>query len=153
MPKKILDSLIGIQMSRTMLSMKRYLIAEFEASQSPLSFEDWMNLLPLVENGSMSHRDLAHVLGKDKTTISRLVSQWIEKGYVKTEHDTEDQRIKHLTLSKEGKKLHNSLNSVVQKADRGFLKGLEQSEFDLFKKVLTKIQGSLETKKIPSATH
>ena len=130
-------------MSKTMLSMKRYIISEFESVDSAMSFEDWMNLLPLLEENNLSQKDLARILGKDKTTISRLISQWLKNGYVsilKSEHDS---RVNLILMTPKAIKLHKDLQSIVQKADLLFTKSFGKSDIASITSYLKKISENL----------
>lgn len=143
MRKSDINALIGIQMSKTMLSMKRYIISEFESVDSAMSFEDWMNLLPLLEENNLSQKDLARILGKDKTTISRLISQWLKNGYVsilKSEHDS---RVNLILMTPKAIKLHKDLQSIVQKADLLFTKSFGKSDIASITSYLKKISENL----------
>jgi DNA-binding MarR family transcriptional regulator len=68
------SELLGICLADTLVAMKRYLLMSFEKTQAAISFEEWMNLRPLLKQ-AQTQRDLAYHLGKDKTTVSRLLDE------------------------------------------------------------------------------
>lgn len=141
-----LHHLIGIQMSKTMLSMKRHIISEFDKMDSEMSFEDWMNLLPVLDSETISQKDLARILGKDKTTISRLVNQWEKHRFIERLKNTQDQRVNVLQMTKHAKKVHQRLRPLLEEADKDFTKNLSKSEIVQLTKTLEKIRAGLLNK-------
>ncbi|XDD43753.1 MarR family winged helix-turn-helix transcriptional regulator [Leptospira sp. WS60.C2] len=145
-------SYLGIQLSETLLLMRKFLSSEFEAKHIGMRFEEWIQLLPLMEKESINQKGLSDRLAKDKTTISRLVDGWVKKGWVKRIQSPEDKRIFSLKLTPKGKSIWEKGLPVVQNADLVFKKNLKgEDEKDLFL-LLFKIQSSIqfsETKNVP----
>lgn len=141
-----LHQLIGIQMSKTMLSMKRHIIAEFAKVDSEMSFEDWMNLLPVIENETISQKDLAQILGKDKTTISRLINQWEKHQFIERIKSTQDQRVNVLKMTKHAKRIHQKLRPLFDSGDEAFTRNLSKAEVLQLMKTLEKIRAGLRGK-------
>ncbi|MCG6148373.1 MarR family transcriptional regulator [Leptospira levettii] len=145
-------SYLGIHLSETLLLMRKFLANEFETNQVGMRFEEWVQLIPLMEKESLNQKTLSDRLAKDKTTISRLVDGWVKKGWVKRIQSNEDKRSFSLKLTTKGKSIWEKGIPVVREADLVFKKNLsEENEKELFVtlfKIQTSIQFS-ETKNVP----
>ncbi|TGM43026.1 MarR family transcriptional regulator [Leptospira levettii] len=145
-------SYLGIHLSETLLQMRKFLANEFETNRVGMRFEEWVQLIPLMEKESLNQKTLSDRLAKDKTTISRLVDGWVKKGWVKRIQSNEDKRSFSLKLTTKGKSIWEKGIPVVKEADLVFKKNLsEENEKELFVtlfKIQTSIQFS-ETKNVP----
>lgn len=145
-------SYLGIHLSETLLQMRKFLANEFETNRVGMRFEEWIQLIPLMEKESLNQKTLSDRLAKDKTTISRLVDSWVKKGWVKRIQSSEDKRSFSLKLTTKGKSIWEKGIPVVREADLVFKKNLsEENEKELFV-TLFKIQTSIqfaETKNVP----
>jgi len=145
-------SYLGIHLSETLLQMRKFLSNEFEKNRVGMRFEEWIQLIPLMEKESLNQKTLSDRLAKDKTTISRLVDGWVKKGWVKRIQSIEDKRSFSLKFTTKGKSIWEKGIPVVKEADLVFKKNLSQeNEKELFV-TLFKIQTSIQfsaTKNVP----
>lgn len=131
-------------MSETLLLMRRYLANEFAKKGIGMQFDEWMQLLPLVESETMSQKDLSDRLVKDKTTVSRLVDGWVKKTWVKREVSATDKRLYRLRFTKKGKEIWEKGLPIIASADDLFRKDLsDTNEKDLYL-LLFKIQSAVQ---------
>ena len=135
-----LQNLLGIKMSSTLLVMKRLLVKNFEQNKPGINFEEWINLLPLLNEEGLTQKEFSNILGKDKTTISRLISTWEKKGLVKRKLNPNDGRAVRLTPTEKAMRLHRLAEPMVVNMDQVFKSGLSKNELILFWKFLDKIQ-------------
>ncbi|MBP9886580.1 MAG: MarR family transcriptional regulator [Leptospiraceae bacterium] len=135
-----LESLLGIKMSSTLLTMKRLLVKNFEQQKHTISFEEWINLLPLLKEEGLTQKEFAVILGKDKTTVSRLISSWEKKGLVKRKLNPSDKRAVSLIATQKAMQLHSLASPTVIKQDKIFKRGLSNNELNTFIKLLDTIQ-------------
>lgn len=141
---KGISTYLGIHMSDTLLLMRRFLANEFTTKRIGMQFDEWMQLLPLVESEILSQKDLSDRLVKDKTTVSRLVDGWVKKAWVKREVSLQDKRYYHLRFTKKGKDVWEKGLPIVASADAVFRKDLSDTdERDLYL-LLFKIQSSVQ---------
>lgn len=144
---KGISTYLGIHMSDTLLLMRRFLANEFTTKRIGMQFDEWMQLLPLVESEILSQKDLSDRLVKDKTTVSRLVDGWVKKAWVKREVSLQDKRYYHLRFTKKGKDVWEKGLPIVASADAVFRKDLSDTdERDLYL-LLFKIQSSVQLAK------
>ena len=105
-----------------------------------------MNLLPVIENETISQKDLAQILGKDKTTISRLINQWEKYQFIERIKSTQDQRVNVLKMTKHAKKIHQKLRPLFVSGDEDFTRNLSRAEVLQLMKILEKIRAGLQGK-------
>ena len=139
-----ISNLVGINLSTTLILMKRLLIAKFKARKVDISFEDWMNLLPLIQQKDLNQNDLAKALGKDKANISRLVEQWQKQGLLRKHRSPTDSRAFLLSPTEKALRLHKSAEKIVIEADTIFADNLTEKEVTLLLGLLPKIQYSTQ---------
>lgn len=132
--------LVGIHLSDTLLNMKSVIALEFEKREMPLSFEDWLILLPLIENDGITQKEFGLILGKDKTTVSRLVSSLEAKGLIRRVPSENDKRAVLVFLSERALKFHRVAFPLVRELDREFAQGLSAKEIQMLFSMLTKIR-------------
>lgn len=141
------ENFIGIQLSSTAIVLKLLVLKEVEKNNFPISFDDWLNLLPIIRQDGISQKELAEILGKDKTTISRFVDSLILKGIVKRKINKSDRRSVELHLSDKGKTLHRAMLPIIESCNNDSLKKLNKKELELLMKILLKLRNSPNGKK------
>ncbi len=134
--------LLGICLADTLVAMKQYLLNSFEKHKAEISFEEWMNLRPLVGR-PQTQKDLAFSLGKDKTTVSRLLDDWERRKLVRRVPHEIDGRIKLVEVTPRARDLHQKLTKMVRDADSVFCSSLNRSERELLIACAKKVRQSL----------
>jgi DNA-binding MarR family transcriptional regulator len=134
------ENYIGIQLSSTAIVLKKLVSTKFEEHNFPISFDDWLNLLPIIRQDGISQKSLAEILGKDKTTISRLIDSLILKGVVKRKNSKNDRRSVELYLTDKGIALHRSVLPVIESCNNNSLEKLSKKEFEFLMKILSKLR-------------
>lgn len=139
-----LNDLLGIKMSSALLAMKRLLLRNFEQEKLTLNFEEWINLLPLLGGQELTQKEFSNILGKDKTTVSRLISLWEKKGLVQRKMNPKDGRAVLLQLTDKALRLHRSASPIVIDSDRVFRRALSEKELKVFLRLLGKIHSEVQ---------
>jgi DNA-binding MarR family transcriptional regulator len=122
------NRLVGMQLSTTLQLMKSVIAREFEKSRAPISFDDWLCLVPLIERDGISQKEFGQILGKDKTTISRQVQAFEKRGLVNRVKSLSDKRAVELRLSDSARRQHKAALPLIQELDREFLGELSRAE-------------------------
>ncbi|MDZ4724846.1 MAG: MarR family transcriptional regulator [Leptospira sp.] len=143
------SSYLGIHLSETLLLMRKYLTQQFEKKLPTLRFEDWMQLMPVVLSAGITQKVLSEQLVRDKTTISRLVDNWEEKGWVKRKISSEDKRSYGIFMTKKGTENWEKGVPIVIEADQIFKKQLtnedEKTLYFLSFKIRTAIENYISS--------
>jgi MarR family transcriptional regulator for hemolysin len=85
-------------------------------------------------------QDMANFMGKDKSTILRLIDSLEEKGLLRRVADTTDRRKNFLMITKKGNAVISEYLKIEFKLNEDLLEGLSQAEIDLFCKIVSHIQ-------------
>ena len=87
---------------------------------------------------------LAEKTGMKAPTISITLRKMEKDGLVDRVVDEKDLRKTHVYLTEKGRQTTDNLNAAVKRINDGFVKGLSESEKDLFINTLENIKASLK---------
>ena len=89
-------------------------------------------------------KDMAEVMGKDKSAILRLIDNLEEKGLVRRVAAKEDRRKNYLMVTKLGHRVIDHYMKIVFSMMAELENGLSQEEISTFQKVIAHIKGNAE---------
>ena len=136
---------LGYMLSRSRRVFKHQMAAEFRNKEIGLSFEQFVILKLLNSNAEFIQQDLADLLQKDKSIIVRHINCLLDHQFVVRLTNKEDKRKKNLTLTNKGIEILNRMNELAVEVSNKLLSGVTESEIEIFKHVLTKIQENGDT--------
>jgi DNA-binding MarR family transcriptional regulator len=113
---------------------------KFREQGIELSFDQFVILQVLRSNASIIQQDLANHLQRDKSIIVRQIEGLLEKELVKRLLNSDDKRKKNLVLTEKGSSLLNQIQKIGSEVTKNLLYGVSETEFEIFRKVLSKIQ-------------
>lgn len=82
---------------------------EKKMANEMLTFNEIRVMLELHDNEQLSAKDIEQRLDFDKSYMSRILKNLSEMGYISKDQSSEDKRLFHLSLTKEGRELSQSL--------------------------------------------
>ncbi|MDR1167740.1 MAG: MarR family transcriptional regulator [Heliobacteriaceae bacterium] len=98
---------------------------------------------------SISQNELAEILSKDKSNLSRMMDSLEKKGYILREAGLKSKRVvKKNTITAEGEKTVKKLMNIAQTLHSRALKGISQQELSTLKELLQKIRDNLNSEGI-----
>jgi MarR family transcriptional regulator, transcriptional regulator for hemolysin len=89
-------------------------------------------------------KDMAAMMGKDKSSILRLIDSLEEKGLVRRVTDIKDRRKNCLMVTKVGYRVLDQYMKIVYQLMEDIQEGLTQFEIDTFHKVVNHIKATAE---------
>ncbi len=89
-------------------------------------------------------KDMAEMMGKDKSAILRLIDSLEEKELVRRVTDVKDRRKNYLMVTKVGYRVLDQYLGIVNELMREIQQGLTQNEIDTFHKVVHHIKNRAE---------
>ncbi|MBW8324785.1 MAG: MarR family transcriptional regulator [Prolixibacteraceae bacterium] len=145
-----LNKPLGYMLGMTLRVFKTRMMTECKKKDIELSLEQFVILNMLNANCDLIQQDLANHLQKDKSIIVRQIDGLIEDQYVVRLTNKEDKRKKNLILTKKGFERLNEMERIASEVSKKLLTGVSDSELEIFKDVLVKIQenGELEEEAI-----
>jgi DNA-binding MarR family transcriptional regulator len=109
----------------------------------PIKAEQFAALVYIWDDDGQPQRVLAEKLYRDKTTVTRLVTELESLGYVKRVTGQEDAREKLIFLTESGKQLMAEVTRLVQDILEVAQKGIDLREVEICKDVLRRVRDNL----------
>jgi MarR family transcriptional regulator, organic hydroperoxide resistance regulator len=140
--KNFVNDYIGILIHHTDLALTSYVKAKLE----PLNIAPEQNLimLLLLETDGLTQNEIAKRLNKDKTNITRMISNLEKKGYIRRNVNEIDRRSFNVYLTEGGKNLGESLYPIAQEHNQIVCSGISNEELVTVQKVLMKMRKNVE---------
>ena len=85
-------------------------------------------LLRIFENDGISMQDLARLGSFDKGTVTRAVQKLVIEGYVRTEADPQDKRVRHIYLTERARPLIDHVYQIRDYWTEALTRGLREEE-------------------------
>ena len=89
-------------------------------------------------------KDMADIIGKDKSTILRLIDSLETKELVRRAADTKDRRKNYLMVTKKGEELIKQYENIFSAIFEELQQGLNESELNTFYKVAAHFKSKAE---------
>jgi DNA-binding MarR family transcriptional regulator len=138
-----LERSIFLLIKWTSKAFRRKLNRSFAEAGHNVTSEQWRILRCLWQKDGQRQQDLANVVHKDKTSITRLVDCMEKRDLVVRIPDRLDRRQNLIYLTNKGKTLQEELMRIVQKVSEEAQQGVTLEGLDTFKEVLTKLHDNL----------
>ena len=139
-----IENSIGPWLGKTAKIVGCHLHEEFERAGLDITKEQMLVLKKLDEHGDLSQNDLAELIFRDKSSLTRLLTTIERKGYIRRLRSLEDQRVNLVHLTNKGKLMWEKTKPVVLGVFQRMRSDLTVKEIDQFIETLKKIQGSLK---------
>jgi len=98
-----LEQAIGMQVNRTAFLMTEEIARRFAQHGYALSAQDFGILFRLSRQQPMTQVDIASLMMRDKTTITRRIDSLVKKALVARTPNPDDRRCFHIKLTDQGK--------------------------------------------------
>ncbi len=105
-----LEQAIGLNVNRTAFLMTEEIARRFATCGYPLSAQDFGILFRLMKQGAMTQVEIATLLMRDKTTITRRIDGLVKKRLVERNPCPDDRRCFRVALTETG---HRALAVMI----------------------------------------
>jgi len=109
-----LEQAIGMHVNRTAFLMSEEISRRFAYHDCQLSAQDFGILFHLSKRDAMTQVQIATLMMRDKTTITRRIDGLVKKQLVERAPDLDDRRYFRITLTAEGKRTLAILSPLVR---------------------------------------
>lgn len=116
--EQITNAQLGFLLGRASRVMALRVDRAFHDEGYPIHLEHWIVLHNLSEERVHSQRALIELLGRDKTAVTRLLTQMEENDWIERQMDPEDRRSKRLSITRKGKALRDEIEPVITRVNR-----------------------------------
>ncbi len=101
-------------------------------------------MLTLPESESMTMNTLSEAMGSANSTMTRMVDQLVNKGFVRRTTDDEDRRVVRVSLTAQGQETRHNLEQAQQYFFGQVLTEIPQDERHVFLQVLERVVVAIE---------
>ena len=126
--------------SRSAHAVRRLIAKSLADRQSSVTPEEAMAVLLIGQFGARTMSKLAEGLGRDRTTVTRLLDALEKKGYVLRESAANDRRSTLVFLSEQGIEFEATLAADNLQMINQLTEGIDAKEMETTMAVLRKIQ-------------
>jgi DNA-binding MarR family transcriptional regulator len=97
-----------------------------------------LSVLYKEDNGLMM-KDIANLIGKNKSTVTELVNKLLKLGYIKKEKSQTDKRVTLISLTEKGKNIRDTFDTISQNLVKTAYQGFTDEEEETFLRLLKKL--------------
>ena len=123
-----LEQAIGLNVNRTAFLMTEEIARRFAAHDHPLSAQDFGILFRLFNQGAMTQVEIATLMMRDKTTITRRIDGLVKKQLVERNPDPNDRRYFRIDLTAEGNRALEVMIPLVRDFQQEVLSDIPDEE-------------------------
>lgn len=139
MPDYQLNDSIGYLINRASRAIRQRFSALLDARGFDITGEQWAVLVHLWEQDGRPQHELAEILHKDKTTITRLINSLEERDLVVRITDEQDRRRKRVHLTPRARRIEPEVKALAAEVLDEAVAGLDAAEVATCKTVLRHI--------------
>lgn len=114
-----------------------------------LTLVEWrlIQLLRIYDNASST--EIASILQMDRGQLSRKIKKMVDRGLLRFETDTKDQRVQHLHLTESAQQLSQKMMPTMAARQDLLLADVSPEDLEAFNRVVEKIEAASKIRKIP----
>lgn len=131
---------LGPWIGKTYKMMDCYMESVLQENNIEISKQQWLILNLINQHKGINQNELANFANRDKTSVTRFISNLESKGYLERACCEEDKRVKKLYLTSLGIKTLKKTTPIVRKAVLKLQNELSAEEIKLAISSLKKIQ-------------
>lgn len=134
-----LERAIGFYVNRTAYVMSEAVARRFQEHGFKLSAQDFGILFRLWKQDGLSQVQIASLMMRDKTTITRRLDALVKKGLIERRADVNDRRLFRIHLTQEGMLATERLMAVVDAFQKEVLTDIPDEHKEITINTLKKI--------------
>lgn len=138
-----LEQAIGLNVNRTAFLMSEEIARRFSGQGQPLSAQDFGILFRLLKQGPMTQVEIAALMMRDKTTITRRIDGLVKKQLVERSPDSDDRRYFRIGLTATGDRALEAMIPLVRDFQQEVLGDIPDEEKAITIRTLKKISDRL----------
>ncbi|WP_430782793.1 MarR family winged helix-turn-helix transcriptional regulator [Actinoplanes sp. G11-F43] len=96
-------------------------------------------LTALSEGPTRSQASLATAIGADKTRLIPVLDDLQRRGLISREPDPTDRRVRLLSLTESGQRIHGTIHTEIRAAENALLSDLPQADREAFVRSLIRL--------------
>jgi DNA-binding MarR family transcriptional regulator len=109
-----------------------------------ITLPEWRVMSIIASRDGITARDISRALATDKGWVGLSVKSLADRGYLTRCYDKHDSRRVPLSLTKQGKDMHNAILAVARRRQRRLLAVLPDDAADIFSASLDRLQAEAD---------
>ena len=115
-----------------------------EALGLELTFDQFMVLMPIWKQDGISQQQIVEGCGKDKTSVTRIITTLENKNFVLRIKDLNDARLNHIYLTKFGKQTVEKVIPVMRQTRNYIKKDINENDYNIARSVIIQLIEKLD---------
>lgn len=146
------DKFLGYLLAHSMKAVSGLLVQKFQDAGYDIDRPQWVIMAKSyhLEKGSLLQSEVCELFMGNKTGVTRAVDSLVKRGWLSQQIHETDRRNRVLDLTDKGRAVVPNLMKMAFSCIEEVTQGIEQTEVEICKKVLTQIianvKGDLSTK-------
>lgn len=130
------DLTLGCITTQAALSARAFLSRRLEDNGIDITIEQFKVMVVLWKEKSSTQQNIADFVGKDKTSVTRLIAGLEKRSLIKRTSDKNDKRCNLVTLTAQGVALETPTMAVLSDASAFVHKNIDPKELEITLRVL-----------------
>lgn len=130
--------LLRLSNTLALYSSRRY------RQQFGVTLPEWRVMSIVAAHDGTTARDISRVLATDKAWVGLSVKRLVKRGYLTRVSDKNDSRRMPLSLTKQGREMHDAIMAVARQRQRRLLATLPDGAADVFSANLHRLQAEAD---------
>ena len=122
----------------------RLVVKKFKQLDLELTFDQFMVLMPIWKQDGISQQQIVEGCGKDKTSVTRIITTLENKNYVLRIKDLNDARLNHIYLTKFGKQTVEKVIPVMRQTRNYIKKDINENDYNIARSVIIQLIEKLD---------
>lgn len=140
-----MDLTLGCITTQAALSARAFLSRRLEDNGIDMTIEQFKVMVVLWKEKSSTQQNIADFVGKDKTSVTRLIAGLEKRSLIQRTSDKSDKRCNLVTLTAQGIALETSTMAVLSDASAFVHKNIDPKELEITLRVLQTMCQTLNT--------
>ena len=130
------DLTLGCITTQAALSARAFLSRQLEDNGIDMTIEQFKVMVVLWKEKSSTQQNIADFVGKDKTSVTRLIAGLEKRSLIQRTSDKSDKRCNLVTLTPQGVAMEIPTMSVLSEASAFVHKNIDPKELEITLRVL-----------------
>ena len=131
-----IEESLGCITNHAAMAARHFLTRQLELNGIDMTIEQFKVMVFLWKEGPSTQQTIADFIGKDKTSITRLIAGLEKRSLIQRATACQDKRCNHVTLTAQGIALEKPTMDVLAKATQHIHQGIDPDELAITLRVL-----------------
>lgn len=127
---------LGCLTNLSAMAARNYLSRQLSLHGIDMTIEQFKVMVVLWKEGSSTQQNIADFVGKDKTSVTRLIAGLEKRSLIQRTTACEDKRCNQVTLTPQGSSLEKPTMKVLAEAAQYLHQGIDPAELAITMRVL-----------------